>query len=157
MTPTLWFLPFVLPIGLFVAYSDLRAMRIPNPAVLALLAVFVVIGPLVLPWDEYVWRYAHFAVALLFGILLNASGAMGAGDAKFIAAAAPFVALADLTLVMLLFCACLLGAFATHRIAMVTPLRNLAPDWKSWRMGSKFPMGFALAATLCLYLVLGTA
>ena len=35
----LWFLPFVLPICFYVAWSDMRAMRIPNNAVLALLGV----------------------------------------------------------------------------------------------------------------------
>ena len=32
----LWFLPFVLPICIWVAWSDLREMRIPNVSVLAL-------------------------------------------------------------------------------------------------------------------------
>ena len=43
----LWFLPFVLPICLYVAYTDLAFMKITNKAVLVLGAVFVVLGPLV--------------------------------------------------------------------------------------------------------------
>ena len=96
------------------------------------------------------------AIALVVFFVLHAVGAMGGGDAKFIAAASPFVALGDLRLVMALLAASLLAAFLTHRLAMYTGLRQLAPDWVSWRGGKKFPMGLALAATLTIYLGLGT-
>ena len=39
-----WFLPFALPIAVWVAWSDMKFMRIPNKAVLALTAVFLVVG-----------------------------------------------------------------------------------------------------------------
>jgi prepilin peptidase CpaA len=151
----LWFLPFALPICAWVALSDLRRMKIPNMAVLALLAVFMVVGVLVLPFENYAWRFAHLAIFLVLGILANAIGLMGAGDAKFIAVAAPFVALGDAATVCLLFAAVLIAAFASHRIVMHSPLRRLAPDWTSWQMTKKFPMGLALGPTLALYLALG--
>ena len=47
---------------------------------------------------------------LVAGIILNAAGAMGAGDAKFLAAAAPYVALGDIHMLMALFAAILLAA-----------------------------------------------
>ncbi|WP_297771351.1 prepilin peptidase [uncultured Roseovarius sp.] len=151
----LWFLPFVLPVCIWAAYSDLRRMTIPNTAVLCLGGIFVVIGLIALPLAEYPWRLVHLAVMLVVGIVMNAAGLMGAGDAKFIAAAAPFVALGDAATLCLIFAATLLGAFVTHRVAKHSPLRRLAPDWKSWSTGNKFPMGFALGATLALYLGLG--
>ena len=43
-TEALWFLPFVLPICIWVALSDLREMRIPNVAVLSLAGGFLVVG-----------------------------------------------------------------------------------------------------------------
>jgi prepilin peptidase CpaA len=149
-----WFLPFVLPIAIFVAFSDLKRMKIPNIANYALLAVFVVVGIFVLPLPTYAWAFSHLVVVLVFGILFNAAGVLGAGDAKFMAASAPFVALADLTIVMGLLAACLLGAFATHRAVKHSPLRRMVPDWESWNAGRKFPMGFPLAATLVFYLML---
>ena len=151
----LWFLPFVLPVCVWVALSDLRVMKIPNTAVLTLAGIFVVIGLIALPMSVYPWRFAHLAVMLAVGFLANAVGAMGAGDAKFIAAAAPFVALGDLPMLGVLFSATLLAAFVTHRIAKYSPLRRLAPEWQSWSVGKKFPMGFALGATLAVYLGLG--
>ena len=82
---------------------------------------------------------------------------MGAGDAKFIAAAAPMIHLGDLRYLAALFAATILAAFVAHRIGKHTPLRRLAPDWISWDSGSRFPMGLALAGTLGIYLGLGVA
>ncbi|MEC3862001.1 prepilin peptidase [Mesobacterium sp. TK19101] len=151
----LWFLPFVLPICLYVCYTDMSRMKITNRAVMVLIMVFAIVGPLVLPFDTYLWRYAHLGVALLAGILLNAAGAMGAGDAKFIAAAAPFVNLGDLPFLMILFSITLIVAFVTHRVVRASPLRQLAPNWASWTSGKRFPMGLALGGTLGLYLTFG--
>ncbi len=150
-----WFAPFVIPICLYVCFTDMRSMRIPNHAVLALLAVFVVGGALLLPMPAYGSRFLHLGLVLIAGMALNAGGAMGAGDAKFAAAAAPFIHLGDLRFVMALFAATLLAAFAAHRLVRMSPLRRLAPDWESWRSGSRFPMGLALGGTLALYLLLG--
>ena len=151
----LWFLPFVLPICVYVAWSDMRAMRIPNNAVLALLGVFVVVGLVALPFGDYAWRLVHVVVILLIGMALNASGLVGAGDAKFSAAAAPFIAFGDLRLVLAIFAATLLAAWVTHRIAKHSPIRRAVPDWESWDQGWDFPMGLALGGALAIYLTLG--
>lgn len=156
-TSALWFLPFVLPVCGWVVWSDLSRMKIPNAAVLTLAGIFVVVGLIALPLAEYPWRLANLAIMLLVGVAANAAGLMGAGDAKFIAAAAPFVAPGDLPLVCIVLAATLLGAFAAHRLARLSPLRRLAPEWKSWSAGKKFPMGFALGGTLAIYLGLGAA
>ena len=149
-----WFLPAALPIGIFVAWNDMRAMKIPNIAVYALLISFAVLGLFALPFDEYLWRYVHLIVVLVIGIALNAIGALGAGDAKFAAAAAPFIALADLASLLCLFAGCLLSGYVIHRIVRASPLRRLVPDWESWKSGRRFPMGLPLAATLILYLAM---
>ena len=151
----LWFFPFVLPICLYVTFTDMRDMRITNHAVFALGFVFLLMGPFVLPFDDYLWRIAQFAIVLLTGFVLNAVGAMGAGDAKFAAAAAPYIALGDLRLLIALLMAALLAAVATHRLVKISPLRRLAPHWSSWEQNKKFPMGLALGATLAIYLGLG--
>lgn len=145
-----------LPICIWVAWSDMRAMRIPNTSVLALVAVFIVVAPFVMPLEQMGWQMLHLVVILLVGIVLNAAGLVGAGDAKFAAAAAPFIAFPDARFLIALFAACLLAGYATHRIAKFTPLRRLAPDWESWTRKRDFPMGLPLAATLSIYLLLGT-
>lgn len=167
-----WFLPFVVPICLYVAYTDMREMRIKNHAVVALTVVFLVVGLIVLPpWTTewvsgaigpitfalpvYVWQLFHLIVVLVFGILLNAAGVMGAGDAKFCAAAAPFVWVGDLMLAGAILMATTLAAFITHRLAKYSRLRQIAPSWESWDRGRQFPMGLALGGSLTIYLILG--
>ncbi|ETX30953.1 prepilin peptidase [Roseivivax isoporae] len=150
-----WFLPFVVPICLYVAWTDMAWMKITNRAVGLLFAVFLIAGPVALPLDAYLWRFTHLAAVLAAGIALNAGGVMGAGDAKFLAAAAPFVHLGDLRFLMALFAATLLAAVIGHRAVRATPLVRLAPGWKSWSSGTRFPMGLALGGTLMLYLSAG--
>ena len=153
-TAALIFLVAALPLGLFAAYSDLSRMKIPNLATDALAIAYVVLGFFALPFDTYLWGYAYFGIMLVVGILLNAAGVMGAGDSKFIASAAPYIALADIPLVMMLLSGSLLGAYATHRIAKHSPLRQTVPHWESWQTGKRFPMGFPLAMTLIGYLLI---
>jgi prepilin peptidase CpaA len=155
MSPTaaLIFLPFATVIGIWVAFSDMRAMKIPNLAVLALGAVYLVIGPFVLPFGTYLWGWALCAMVLVFGFVLNAAGALGAGDAKFAAAMAPFFIHADLRFVLGLAAACLLAAFAAHRLMRALPaVRRALPDWVSWTH-PRFPMGLGLSGLLIFYLL----
>jgi prepilin peptidase CpaA len=151
----LWFLPFVLPISIWVAWSDLKFMKIPNKAVLALLMVFVLIGLIAVPIAEYPWRLLQIVVVLVVGFVLNMAGMIGAGDAKFAAAMAPFFPLGDVRLLMVLFAVVLVAAYATHRLFRAVPaLRTRCPDWKSWT-SKQFPMGLALGGTMAFYLTLG--
>jgi prepilin peptidase CpaA len=144
-----------LPICLWIAWSDLALMRIPNLAVLALVAVFLVFGPVSLGWNATLWRVGVQAFPVLFlGVLLFAVGAVGAGDAKLAAAMALFVGPGDGLRVLVLASAALLVALVAHRAARAVPaVRGLAPDWTSWTSHA-FPMGFPLAGTLILYLAL---
>lgn len=151
-TFALWALPFATLICLWVAWSDLARMKIPNKAVLALLVVFAIVGVATLPLADYGWRFSHFAVVLAVGFLMTVTGVVGAGDAKFAAAMAPFVAVADITVVAAFFALTTIVAFILHRVARITPLRKLAPNWESWERTRDFPMGLPLAATLILYL-----
>ena len=84
----LWFLPFVAAIAVWVSISDMKVMKIPNVAVLGLVAVFLVVGPFVLPLQEWGFRWLHLAVVLVIGFLLNLIQGIGAGDAKLAAALA---------------------------------------------------------------------
>lgn len=149
------YLPFVLPLCFYVAFTDLREMRITNQAVIALGGLFLVLGLVALPLEGYLWRLAQLAIVLVVGIVLNLAGAVGAGDAKFAAAAAPYIALGDLGTLLVILMANLLAAVATHRLAKYTPLRRLAPHWLSWDRGWDFPMGLSLGGTLAIYLILG--
>jgi len=151
---TVWWLIPVLPIALAVAWNDMARMKIPNGLVYALAFTYILTGALVLPIDAYLWRYGHLLADLAAGIVLNAAGVFGAGDAKFAAAAAPFVALQDLSTILYLFAACLIAGYVAHRMVKHSPLRRLVPEWASWTAGKRFPMGLPLAMTLLVYLAL---
>lgn len=130
-------------------------MKITNQAVLLLVAIFLILGLFVLSLPTYGTRLLQLGMVLVIGIILNAAGAVGAGDAKFAAAAAPFIAIGDLRLLIAIFAANLIAAFATHRLIKLSPMRKIAPEWKSWDSGWKFPMGLSLGGTLAIYLLLG--
>ena len=161
-TEALWFLPLVLPICVWVALSDLRAMRIPNVAVLALTGVFLVVGLVLVlglqvwTFETYLWRLAALAIVLVIGFVITSLGMVGAGDAKFAAAMAPFIAPGDALFFLLLFSLVLIASWITHRTAGRVPaLRRATSDWASWDQGKLFPMGVALAGALAIYLALG--
>lgn len=142
-----------LPVCVWAAYTDLSEMRIRNEAVLGLFAIFVVFGPFVLALDLYLWRYLQVGLVLGAGFALASIRALGAGDAKFAAAMAAFVAPGDVVPFAILFSVLLLSTFAMHRVVRrIAPLRALAPGWKSWTASKKFPMGIALASTQVVYL-----
>ncbi|MEJ6392446.1 prepilin peptidase [Gymnodinialimonas sp. 2305UL16-5] len=156
------FLPFVVPMALWAIYTDLKDLKILNVCVLTLFAGFVVLGPFALPLEEYAWRFTHMGVVLVIGFLLSAVGVFGAGDAKFAAAAAPFVAAQDAMIVLFIVANSALVFMILHRIARRVPaLVNATPDWASWNTGRKsalkqvFPYGLGLSTGMIIYMILG--
>ena len=131
----------------------MATMKIPNKAVLSLMVVFLVIGLIALPFWEYLWRWSHFAVVLAIGFVMASLGAMGAGDAKYMAAMAPFIDLDDLPTFMFLLAATIMGAIILHRLARASFIRKRFDSWESWTHKG-FPMGFALAPALMFYLMI---
>lgn len=55
----------------------MRAMKIPNLAVMALIAGFAVLGLIAFPFEQYLWQWSHFAVVLVIGFVLNIVGYLG--------------------------------------------------------------------------------
>lgn len=149
-----WFVPFVAPIAFWVAWSDMKWMKIPNYAVLALVGVYLLIGPLALPLATWAWGWASLALVLVVGIVLSTVRLLGGGDAKFMAAMAPFIALGDLSLFLLLLGSVVVVSFIAHRVARQVPaIQGLAPEWESWTR-REFPLGLALGPSLLFYLLL---
>ena len=157
-TAALLFLPLVLPICLWVAWSDMKFMRIPNLANYALALVWLVFGLALvafglLPLAGWAWGIGLGLAVLVAGFLASTARLVGAGDAKFAAAMAPFFLGLPWTFAYMLFAACLLGAFAAHRtLRAIGPFRSATGDWASWTH-AKFPMGLALAGALALTLI----
>ena len=152
LTQALWFLPFALPIAIWVSWSDMKFMKIPNKSVIALAAVWLIVGFFVMERPDWLWGFAFLAIALVIGFGANMISLIGAGDAKFAAAMAPFFVVADWRYALGLFTVCLLAAFVIHRVARRIPaLKSLTTTWVSWT-NKDFPMGLALSGTFIFYL-----
>lgn len=157
-TTALILLPFCFAIAIWVSWSDMKFMKIPNKAGFAMLILWLVLGLALVLFGQiafmaWLWGWALAAGVLVAGFILNAGGAVGAGDAKFAAAMAPVFIHADIRFVLGLYAACLLGAFAAHRLArLIPPFRAATQDWQSWTH-KDFPMGLALSGTLIFYLL----
>lgn len=144
-----------LPFCLWAALTDLREMKILNVCNLGLFLAFAVAGPLLFTLDVYGLRMAQGALMLAVGFVLNATGHMGGGDSKFIGAMAPYVAMQDATMFLMLLAAASLVTVALHRgIGTIGPVRPALSGWKSWNAGGKFPFGVTLATTLLAYLAI---
>ena len=151
-----WFLLGATPIAAWVIWTDLSTMKIPNKAVLALIGVYAVVGALTLPLGVYAWSWLNLVVVLILGFVLSQTGGFGAGDAKFAAAMAPFVALGDVVVMLLLLSGLAVATFLAHRMARLVPaVRHATPGWVSWERRD-FPFGIALAPSLIVYLALAT-
>jgi len=131
----------------------MKFLRIPNALPLTLVAVFIIVAPIVLPFDEYLRSLGYGVIALLASLVIFAAGLVPAGDLKFISAVIPFVDTREL-LPFLMFLS--LSALMAVLVHSLFGRMGLAPKgWASWEEGgwkSRFPAGFAIAGGLITYL-----
>lgn len=159
---------FGVPISIFTFYVDMKYKRISNLTVWALFITFVAIGLATMPLTDFLWRFAGYGIAFAYGFLMWLARQMGGGDVKFMAVAALFVHPGDIGLAIFILLAALVGSTLAVLISYHSRLRNLAPDWATWRekdpadttsvgKGQKFtiPMGTGLGLALSSYLVMG--
>lgn len=151
LSAPLVFLILATPIAIWVAWSDMKFMRIPNKAVLALAAAYLVSGWLVLPMAVYLWGIALGGIVLVITFVLSTGGLIGAGDAKYAAAMAPFFVGAEPARLFIIAASVILASFVAHRVLRATPFRTATADWASWDH-KKFPFGLPMSGTLLFYL-----
>lgn len=156
ITPTgaLILLVPALPIALWATYSDMKTLKIPNKAVLALAAVWPLLGWIAVPtWTAWAWGFAFLVLGFVIGYLAFALFNFPGGDAKYAAAMSPIFVGADWVFVLQLVLGCMLGATILHQVVRLIPVvRRMAPDWESWKHWRMVPFGLALSAMLLFYL-----
>ena len=144
----------VLPLAIWAAVSDLKRMKIPNNTVIAMAAVWPILGWFLLGLSGWLWGLALMAIVFVAGFLLYLTGTFGAGDAKFAAAIAGFFVGGDIGEILLIIFVCMVGSLILHRILRSLPVvRNATPDWESWTRRRYFPFGMALSAIVIFYLL----
>jgi len=137
---------------LYGAWSDARALRIPNWVSLALLAAFV---PAALAagigLEATAWHLGAGVLVLVCGFTLFAFGMIGGGDAKLLAAAALWVGWGAGLIYFIVWVA-LLGGVLSLGVVLLRKGLGLWPDWLVKRAEGLFapnravPYGLAIAA-----------
>lgn len=147
------FLIVTFPFCIYASWSDLKFLKIPNIVPLTMVLMFIIIGPMVLPWGEYLNSLLYGFIALVISLFVHAAGLVPAGDLKFTSAIIPFINTNELlSFAMFVALASFMAVF-TH---MVFGWAGWNPDnWESthgrgWKR--KFPVGFALSGGLIIYL-----
>lgn len=144
----------VLPIAIWAAVSDLKRMKIPNKAVIAMAAVWPLIGWYLVPLDAWLWGFAIMAVVFVAGFLLYLTGTFGAGDAKYSAAMAGLFVGGNIGEILLITFVSMIGSLILHRILRsLSFVRNATPDWESWTRRRFFPFGLSLSCIVVFYLL----
>lgn len=135
------------------AWFDLKALRIPNWCVLAVLGIFLVTGLWGLPLEVVAWRLLHGVIVLFlgFGLYMVAGGQVGGGDIKMIAALTPFIAGSDVGLVLILFALLALVGLLVQRLVRAV-LRERKTGWAALDQRRFFPVGLLLGGTIMIYL-----
>lgn len=137
-----------------VAWYDLKALRIPNWSILAMVGIYVVTGLWGLPWDEFLWRLLYGVIMLFvgFGLYTISAGNIGGGDIKMIAALTPFIgSLRDLGFVLLSFALVSVIGLLLLRFARAM-IRGRITGWAAFDQKRFFPAGLLLGITIMLYL-----
>ncbi len=152
-TPLIVALVAMIPLMVYVMWSDLRELRIPNWTVLAVLGVFVVTGLWGLPFETFLWRLAHGVIFLLIGFSIYAfgRGKIGGGDMKLIAVLVPFVAGAHALFVLLTYVIVTFVALVFHRLVRAR-LKGRQTGWIAFDQKIYFPVGLILGLTILIYL-----
>lgn len=144
----------VLPIAVWAAVADMKRMKIPNQAVLAMAAIWPLAGWLLVPWTAWFWGLALMAIVFVAGFLLYLTGTFGAGDAKYSAAMAGFFVGGNIGEILLIIFVCMISSLVIHRLLRSIPaVTRATPDWESWTKRRYFPFGLALSGILIFYLV----
>lgn len=144
----------VLPIAIWAAVSDMKRMKIPNVSVIAMGAIWPLIGWTLVPFSGWLWGLALMAIVFAVGFLIYLTGTFGAGDAKYSAAMAGMFVGGDIGQILLIIFLSMFGALLVHRVLRSLPVvRNATPDWESWTQRRYFPFGLALSAIVVFYLL----
>ena len=156
--PMLVALAAMLPLMLYVMWSDLKSLRIPNWVVLAVLSVFVATGIWGLPFETFLWRLAHGLIFLAVGFAVFAvgRGKVGGGDMKLVAALVPFVAGAHALLILVIYTVVTFAGLFVHRLIRAY-LRGRQTGWLAFDQKIYFPVGVILGVTILIYLGLEVA
>lgn len=148
----------LVPLLAYIMWSDMKAMRIPNIAVLLIFLVFLATGSWGLPLETFLWRIGHTVIAfgVGWGIFQISGGKIGGGDLKLLIALVPFVPGSAVGIVLLMWAVITLvslgGFFLARRLIGERETGYIALSQKAY-----FPAGVPIGLTMILFLGLSLA
>ncbi len=142
----------------FAAISDTLSMTIANRVSIVLVLAFAIIAPLTgMPLQEFGWHMAAGASVLAVTFILFATGGMGGGDAKLLAATAVWMGF-GMTLLQYLVYGSFIGGLLTlailsYRQSFLSVMTGTNPFLRHFAdREAGIPYGLALgAAGLLIY------
>ncbi len=147
------FLIVVFPFSIYATWSDLKFLKIPNILPMSLAITFVIVGPFVLPFYEYLNSLIYGFIALMISLVIFAARLVPGGDLKYATSLIPFVNTHELVSFAMFVSLAALTAVFTH---LLFGWLKLAPEgWASWQGGGlrrRFPVAFALSGGILIYL-----
>ncbi len=149
-------LPLILfaPVMIFVMFSDLRWMRIPNWTALTGVALFLAALPW-MGWDEAISRAVVASIVFAIGFGLFAVRILAGGDVKFLAALVLMLPPASLSLFGFVFSFAMLASIGVLTAARATVPAGLS-RWVGMRARQHMPMGVAMGLAGLLHLAILT-
>lgn len=152
----------LIPMLLYVMWSDAATMRIPNAASLMIFLVFIPTGLMGLPLEVFGWRILHTVIAFFvgFGLFQISGGRVGGGDLKLIIALTPYVNFNTLGWILVLWSGITLvslGAFMLARYVLKGESFGMASLEKHPVPGSArpyFPAGVSIGLSFIVYFVM---
>ena len=147
------FLVVTFPFCVYATWSDLKFLKIPNILPISLVIVFIILGPIVLPFSEYIRSLLYGFIALLASLAIFAARLVPAGDLKFASALIPFVDTRELVSFAMFVSLAALLSVLTHWLfgkLKMAPEGWISYQGSGWRR--HFPVGFALAGGFVTYL-----
>ncbi len=144
-----------LPIAIWATLNDLKKLKIPNKAVLAMAAIWPLLGWLAVPtWTAWFWGLGFMAIGIALAYLAFALFNFPGGDGKYAAAISPFFVGADISYVLMLVLICMMGATLAFQVIRVLPgIRSVTTGWEGFKHWRIVPFGLALSAMAIYYLV----
>lgn len=129
-------------------------MKIQNHLNLYLILVFVLLGPILLPFETYLWQLLFGLVGVFIAALLIMGSVIGGGDAKMLAAITPYIMLEDWPSFLMALVVFGLTTIIAHALMRLIPfVKPELNSWVSWQGYRKIPYGIAISGTFALYLL----
>ncbi|MEL6264273.1 MAG: prepilin peptidase [Pseudomonadota bacterium] len=152
----------LVPLLVYVMWSDMKTMRIPNMASLLIFLVFIPTGLMGLPIEVFGWRLLHTAIAfaIAFGLFQIAGGRVGGGDLKLVIALTPYVPGVYLGVILVTWSAVTLvslAAFYGLRLALAGRETGYVALERTPPPGHRFPYfpaGVSIGISFILYFAL---